>query len=405
VLEIHGYRNARVEDIAEDAGYSVGNLYRYFDSKEQIFAILLDEVEHLRFEPGLKRAREDSPVFDQVRAAIAHYLRSFPKTQRLWAAIEEAALWDENVRITVVDRWREFRHSTAAVLEDWQERGLLQVQPDSVALASGVVPYLAAAFGITALTEWAAALTYVYRYRPLWPYSVDSITAVWATTLGLPGLGPREAYLTGEPKSVDDFPARAVPDRPAAQLRSAATRDRIVAAASAVIVDLGVQRATIADIAERAGLSAAALYRHFTSKEELVERVLMSPAVELEVPAEPTDVTDAIGKAVKGYFTQASKRATMLRSIADRNLISPPVRAAQAAHRRRVIGALADALHAWQAAGLITTELHPVLAAQSLHDMTERSGHLWFVLRSGNLSVDAATRGISYVWRRMLRPV
>ena len=34
VFEQKGYHNTRVKDITEEAGTSVGNFYRYFDSKE-----------------------------------------------------------------------------------------------------------------------------------------------------------------------------------------------------------------------------------------------------------------------------------------------------------------------------------------------------------------------------------
>jgi len=49
-----------------------------------------------------------------------------------------------------------------------------------------------------------------------------------------------------------------------------ATRGRLLAAAVASCVSLGFEGATVADIAERAGVSGPAIYRHFGDKAELM---------------------------------------------------------------------------------------------------------------------------------------
>ncbi|HEV3053048.1 MAG TPA: helix-turn-helix domain-containing protein, partial [Solirubrobacteraceae bacterium] len=47
------------------------------------------------------------------------------------------------------------------------------------------------------------------------------------------------------------------------------TRERLLRAARAVIEEGGYGAASVAAIAERAGVAAGTLYRHFASKEEL----------------------------------------------------------------------------------------------------------------------------------------
>jgi AcrR family transcriptional regulator len=54
----------------------------------------------------------------------------------------------------------------------------------------------------------------------------------------------------------------------------AETRERILDAAVSIMRELGLARATTKEIARAAGLSEAALYRHFRSKEEIVLRVM-----------------------------------------------------------------------------------------------------------------------------------
>lgn len=61
--------------------------------------------------------------------------------------------------------------------------------------------------------------------------------------------------------------------------RTTDTRDRILAAALEAFIEQGFATTTLQDIADRLGLTKAALYYHFKSKDELV-RAVMRPLVE-----------------------------------------------------------------------------------------------------------------------------
>lgn len=62
---------------------------------------------------------------------------------------------------------------------------------------------------------------------------------------------------------------------------SRSTKDRILSAASTVIIRNGTAVARVQEIAEHAGVSTAALHYHFGSKEELADRVLEVVVVRL----------------------------------------------------------------------------------------------------------------------------
>jgi AcrR family transcriptional regulator len=59
---------------------------------------------------------------------------------------------------------------------------------------------------------------------------------------------------------------------------SEATRERILAAAVGQCEEVGLRRTTMEDIARRAGLARATLYRHFESKDALVRAVILAEA-------------------------------------------------------------------------------------------------------------------------------
>ena len=58
--------------------------------------------------------------------------------------------------------------------------------------------------------------------------------------------------------------------------QSASTRERLLAAAQELIEEGGYGAASVAAIAERTGVAAGTLYRHFDSKQELFVEVFRS---------------------------------------------------------------------------------------------------------------------------------
>lgn len=68
--------------------------------------------------------------------------------------------------------------------------------------------------------------------------------------------------------------ARPSPDRPTRQPRSAATRDRILAATEALLAAGDAEALTIEQVAERAHVSVGAIYKRFRGKDSLLPLVL-----------------------------------------------------------------------------------------------------------------------------------
>ncbi len=96
---------------------------------------------------------------------------------------------------------------------------------------------------------------------------------------------------------------------------AAPTRERLLAAAQELIEDGGYGAATVAAIAERAGVAAGTLYRHFASKEELFVEVFRAVCSREE-------------RAMRAAAAQASggageRLATVLATFARRALSNP----------------------------------------------------------------------------------
>ena len=63
VFERDGYVDSRLVDIAAEAKCSIGSFYTWFDSKDEVFAAVLYEVQNDMLHPGTSRIQAtDDPV-------------------------------------------------------------------------------------------------------------------------------------------------------------------------------------------------------------------------------------------------------------------------------------------------------------------------------------------------------
>lgn len=123
-----------------------------------------------------------------------------------------------------------------------------------------------------------------------------------------------------------------------AEARTDGTRERLLRAAAEVIQESGWGAASVGAIAERAGVAASALYRHFPSKAELFVEVL--GAVTRREVAAMQDAADAAESFIERFEAVVATYAG--RALRNRRLawalvyepVDPLVDAARLAYRR-----------------------------------------------------------------------
>ncbi len=136
------------------------------------------------------------------------------------------------------------------------------------------------------------------------------------------------------------------------------TRERLLKAARDVIEEGGYGAASVAAIAERAGVAAGTLYRHFDSKEELFVELFRN-VCDREVHA-----MQRAAEQMDGQSTHVDRLETVLATFAQRALrrprlawallaepVDPLVDAERLAYRERYRALTADALRAAIEAG------------------------------------------------------
>lgn len=136
------------------------------------------------------------------------------------------------------------------------------------------------------------------------------------------------------------------------------TRERLLAAALEITREGGYGAASVAAIAERTGVAAGTLYRHFPSKGELFAelfRIVCSGEVEAMRAADPGSQTPAVDRAEEVIATFAG-RALAARRLAWALLaepVDPLVDAERLAYRRAYRELLAELVRAAIDAGEI----------------------------------------------------
>ncbi len=135
------------------------------------------------------------------------------------------------------------------------------------------------------------------------------------------------------------------------------TRERILAAALELFAGQGYAGSSIRDIAERVGVTKAALYYHFRSKEEILDALVEPIVVELEalVARAETRPAPPAGELLGSLVDILSRRAALIRALmedpsAPRHLHRPEMHKAMAAALAEGPGC-PGRLRAWAAIG------------------------------------------------------
>lgn len=123
VFERDGYLDARITDIADEAKVASGTFYTYFNSKEEIFAAVVESVDedmlHMRVR---ERVGGDEPRA-LISAANGDYLKAYQRNARLMAVFEQVAQIDDHFRDLRVKRSDAFLKRNAKLIEELQARG------------------------------------------------------------------------------------------------------------------------------------------------------------------------------------------------------------------------------------------------------------------------------------------
>ncbi len=148
-------------------------------------------------------------------------------------------------------------------------------------------------------------------------------------------------------------PAEAIQARP---MRADAQRNyaRLLDAASAAFVAHGADDVSLEEIARRAGVGIGTLYRHFPTRQALLEAVYRDQVESLSARAEELRETESPGDALADWMRALVKFSSTKRSMTSALLATLGTNSELLSSCAQVIGGAADALLARaQQAGVV----------------------------------------------------
>jgi len=127
VIKEKGFHQARISDIAEEAGISYGLVYHYFKSKEDLCYEILHQwwtnLYHLL--ENIKKSRND--FHPKLRGLILYFLNTYQQKPDLMNIfITQISRSTNNLTKTRLDHFKKFIGLTEAIMMQGQKKGALR---------------------------------------------------------------------------------------------------------------------------------------------------------------------------------------------------------------------------------------------------------------------------------------
>jgi AcrR family transcriptional regulator len=175
IFERDGYLDARIVDIAAEAGVATGSFYTYFASKDDVFAAVLTELQDEMLHAGVSGGSRGE-LRRGVEEANRAYLESYRRNAALMAAMEQAAAVDQQFLKLRLQRSQAFIERSAAAITRLQEAGLADPALDPAVTARA----------LSAMVSRMAYVTFAADQPVPFETLVETLTRLWMNALRMP---------------------------------------------------------------------------------------------------------------------------------------------------------------------------------------------------------------------------
>lgn len=183
VFERDGWFDARIVDISQLAGVASGSFYTYFDSKEAIFAAVVEELQEEMLHPHVRvRSGVDDPR-ELISLANREYLESYRRNAKLMAVFDQVAQFDPHFRELRLQRSVAFTERNAKLISALQAQGIADPELDAYV----------ATLGLSHMVSRLAYSVYVQHQEVPFDRLLNTINRLWYNALQLPSAGDTKA--------------------------------------------------------------------------------------------------------------------------------------------------------------------------------------------------------------------
>jgi AcrR family transcriptional regulator len=144
VFEEHGFLDARISDIAEQAGLSHGSFYHYFESKDEAFLEVVEAQEgrlssNSAIDSRLLDPSSGATIRERLQESIGAYLADYRDEARLMGVIEQVSRYHDQVRLARFARLRTYTRRTEDSIRRLQAEGLADQRLDPTIAAPALI--------------------------------------------------------------------------------------------------------------------------------------------------------------------------------------------------------------------------------------------------------------------------
>ncbi|MBU3067246.1 TetR/AcrR family transcriptional regulator [Nocardia sp. NEAU-G5] len=175
VFERDGYLDAKIADISKAAGTAAGSFYTYFDSKEEIFTAVVEQVQEEMLHPHVRARTGVTDARDLIEAANREYLLAYKRNARLMGVFEQVTQINEGFRKLRLERNKAFVQRNAKTIRELQESGLASADLDPLITAQA----------LSVMVSRMAYIVFVQNQRIAFEKLVATLTQLWVNALQL----------------------------------------------------------------------------------------------------------------------------------------------------------------------------------------------------------------------------
>jgi len=125
VFARQGFLDTKITDITAEAGSANGSFYNYFESKEEIFGLVIARVNARMRETLDDRLGPDATPRERIEHATRQYVRAYKANAQMVALLEQVASVAPEFKSTRLETRRRYTARTERAIRRWQEEGLV----------------------------------------------------------------------------------------------------------------------------------------------------------------------------------------------------------------------------------------------------------------------------------------
>ncbi|GAA3616550.1 TetR/AcrR family transcriptional regulator [Marihabitans asiaticum] len=172
-----GFLETKITDITAEAGSANGSFYNYFDSKEDIFSVVISRVNERMREQLDDRLGPGATPRERIEHATGQYVRAYRTNAQMVALLEQVSSVTPEFKAARIETRRRYTARNERSIRRWQEAGLMDAS----------LPPRYAAEALASMVSNFCYMWFTMEADFEEDLAIHTLSRMWANSLGLEG--------------------------------------------------------------------------------------------------------------------------------------------------------------------------------------------------------------------------